>query len=58
MGADQPVESPARLLSGAMDEAALWITRGGDPRAAERALDRLLTGLRARPDACSAGDGS
>ncbi|MFJ4871429.1 TetR/AcrR family transcriptional regulator [Streptomyces sp. NPDC088757] len=44
--ADQPVEPLARLLSGAMNEAALWIARGGDPQAAEQALDRLLTGLR------------
>ncbi|MDK0521452.1 TetR/AcrR family transcriptional regulator [Streptomyces sp. ML-6] len=45
--ADQPVEPLARLLSGAMNEAALWIARGGDPQAAEQALDRLLAGLRA-----------
>ncbi|GGV23756.1 TetR/AcrR family transcriptional regulator [Streptomyces griseoflavus] len=44
--ADQPVEPLARLLSGAMNEAALWIARGGDPPAAEQALDRLLAGLR------------
>ncbi|MFF7203028.1 TetR/AcrR family transcriptional regulator [Streptomyces sp. NPDC008141] len=44
--ADQPVEPLARLLSGAMNEAALWIARGGDPHAVEQALDRLLTGLR------------
>ncbi|EPH44021.1 putative HTH-type transcriptional repressor AcnR [Streptomyces aurantiacus JA 4570] len=44
--ADQPVEPLARLLSGAMNEAALWIARGGDPGAAEQALDRLLAGLR------------
>ncbi|WP_052411755.1 TetR/AcrR family transcriptional regulator [Streptomyces sp. NRRL S-118] len=49
--ADQPVEPLARLLSGAMNEAALWIARGGDPQAGEQALDRLLAGLRtpARP---------
>ncbi len=47
--ADQPVEPLARLLSGAMNEAALWIARGGDPRAAEQALDRLLAGLRTAP---------
>ncbi|MFD6244986.1 hypothetical protein [Streptomyces roseolus] len=29
--ADQPVEPLARPLSGAMDEAALWIARGGAP---------------------------
>ncbi|WP_309050403.1 TetR family transcriptional regulator [Streptomyces sp.] len=44
--ADQPVEPLARLLSGAMNEAALWIARGGDTQAAEQALDRLLAGLR------------
>ncbi|GAA3399279.1 TetR/AcrR family transcriptional regulator [Streptomyces roseoviridis] len=43
---DQPVEPLARLLSGAMNEAALWIARGGDPQAGEQALDRLLAGLR------------
>ncbi|MFF7847367.1 TetR/AcrR family transcriptional regulator [Streptomyces sp. NPDC003444] len=49
--ADQPVEPLARLLSGAMNETALWIARGGDPGAARQALDRLLAGLRvpARP---------
>ncbi|MEU0633108.1 TetR/AcrR family transcriptional regulator [Streptomyces sp. NPDC005989] len=44
--ADQPLEPLTRLLSGAMNEAALWIARGGDPHAAEQALDRLLAGLR------------
>ncbi|MEU8760111.1 TetR/AcrR family transcriptional regulator [Streptomyces sp. NPDC048659] len=44
--AEQPVEPLARLLSGAMNEAALWIAGGGDARAAEQALDRLLAGLR------------
>ncbi|MFF6836977.1 MULTISPECIES: TetR family transcriptional regulator [unclassified Streptomyces] len=44
--AGRPVEPLARLLSGAMNEAALWIARGGDPGAAEEALDRLLAGLR------------
>ncbi|GGP97495.1 TetR/AcrR family transcriptional regulator [Streptomyces roseolilacinus] len=43
---DQPVEPLARLLSGALNETALWIARGGDPQAAEQALDRLLAGLR------------
>ncbi|MFJ6518220.1 TetR/AcrR family transcriptional regulator [Streptomyces filamentosus] len=43
---DQPVEPLSRLLSGAMNEAALWIARGGTPQAAEQALDRLLEGLR------------
>ncbi|MBW5423385.1 TetR family transcriptional regulator [Streptomyces sp. BG9H] len=48
--ADQPVEPLARLLSGAMNEAALWLARSADPGApdkAEQALDRLLSGLRA-----------
>ncbi|WP_030792324.1 TetR/AcrR family transcriptional regulator [Streptomyces sp. NRRL S-920] len=48
---DQPVEPLARLLSGAMNEAALWLARSEDPAApggAERALDRLLSGLRTR----------
>ncbi|WP_284573950.1 TetR/AcrR family transcriptional regulator [Streptomyces sp. 2P-4] len=44
--ADQPVEPLTRLLSGAMNEAALWIAQGGDAEAAEQALDRLLAGLR------------
>lgn len=48
--ADQPVEPLARLLSGAMNEGALWVARGGDPHAAEQALDRLLAGLRTQPD--------
>ncbi|MFG2332726.1 TetR/AcrR family transcriptional regulator [Streptomyces sp. NPDC048604] len=46
--ADEPVDALARLLSGAMNEAALWIAQGGDPQAAERALDRLLAGLQVR----------
>ncbi|WP_216587503.1 TetR/AcrR family transcriptional regulator [Streptomyces brasiliscabiei] len=47
--ADQPVEPLARLLSGAMNEAALWLARSTDPEALEQtvaALDRLLDGLR------------
>ncbi|MER6137694.1 TetR/AcrR family transcriptional regulator [Streptomyces sp. NPDC001815] len=47
---DQPVEPLARLLSGAMNEAVLWLARSGDPQArsqTEVALDRLLNGLRA-----------
>ncbi|MEU0685744.1 TetR/AcrR family transcriptional regulator [Streptomyces uncialis] len=47
--ADQPVEPLARLLSGAMNEAALWLARTDGPGAlpdTERALDRLLAGLR------------
>ncbi|QGV82367.1 TetR/AcrR family transcriptional regulator [Streptomyces ficellus] len=42
----QPAQPLTRLLSGAMNEAALWIARGGDTQAAEVALDRLLAGLR------------
>ncbi|WP_030156718.1 TetR/AcrR family transcriptional regulator [Glycomyces sp. NRRL B-16210] len=47
--ADEPVEPLARLLSGAMNEAALWLARTDRERAredTERALDRLLDGLR------------
>lgn len=46
---DQPVEPLARLLSGAMNEAALWLARSPAPQAlaqTEQALDRLLNGLR------------
>lgn len=49
---DQPVAPLTRLLSGAMNEAALWLAQSTDPQAlaqTERALDHLLTGLRARP---------
>ncbi|WP_205325621.1 TetR/AcrR family transcriptional regulator [Glycomyces sp. YM15] len=45
----QPIEPLTRLLSGAMNEAALWIARSGDPAALDQAtaaLDRLLEGLR------------
>lgn len=47
--AEQPVEPLARLLSGAMNEAALWA--GGTDRdvrlaQVDAALDRLLAGLR------------
>jgi AcrR family transcriptional regulator len=45
----QPVEPLARLLSGAMNEAALWLARSASAREladTERALDRLLYGLR------------
>lgn len=44
--AEQPVEPLARPLSGAMNEAALWIAQGGDAHSGEQALDRLLAGLR------------
>lgn len=46
---DQPVEPLAHLLSGAMNEAALWLARAASAREladTERALDRLLYGLR------------
>ncbi|WP_112137291.1 TetR/AcrR family transcriptional regulator [Glycomyces dulcitolivorans] len=46
---EQPVEPLARLLSGAMNEAALWLARTGDEEALEQAahaLDRVLGGLR------------
>ena len=49
----QPVEPLARLLSGAMNEAALWLARSATPDAlaqTEKALDRLLAGLRSRAD--------
>nr|WP_203596984.1 TetR/AcrR family transcriptional regulator [Actinomadura bangladeshensis] len=49
--ADQPVEPLTRLLSGAMNEAALWLARSTTPEApaqTERALDRLLNGLRSQ----------
>ncbi|MBO8200585.1 TetR/AcrR family transcriptional regulator [Streptomyces smyrnaeus] len=51
--AQQPLEPLARLLSGAMNEAALWLARSAGPEAAaqtERALDRLLNGLRRDAD--------
>ncbi|MEU5871102.1 TetR/AcrR family transcriptional regulator [Glycomyces sp. NPDC047369] len=47
--ADGPVEPLARLLSGGMNEAALWLARSGDPDAevqAALALDLVLGGLR------------
>ncbi|MFE6331676.1 TetR/AcrR family transcriptional regulator [Streptomyces sp. NPDC057798] len=46
---EQPVQPLARLLSGAMNEAALWLARTADPHAlkqTEQALDHLLNGLR------------
>ncbi|MFB7369715.1 TetR/AcrR family transcriptional regulator [Streptomyces sp. NPDC056222] len=49
--AEQPVEPLARLLSGAMNEAALWLARGGTPASLDQtmnALDTLLSGLRHR----------
>ncbi|GAA1692209.1 TetR/AcrR family transcriptional regulator [Glycomyces endophyticus] len=47
--AEQPVEPLVRLLSGAMNEAALWLARTADAAALEQAalaLDRVLGGLR------------
>lgn len=47
--APQPVDPLAHLLSGAMNEAAMWIARAPDPDAALReaiaALDGILDGL-------------
>ncbi|GAA2271997.1 TetR/AcrR family transcriptional regulator [Glycomyces scopariae] len=53
---EQPVEPLARLLSGAMNETALWLARTGDEETLEQAalaLDRVLGGLRTgdRPEA-------
>ncbi|MFG2900382.1 TetR/AcrR family transcriptional regulator [Streptomyces zaomyceticus] len=45
----QPVGPLARLLSGAMNEAALWLAGSDEPEALERtvdALDGLLSGIR------------
>ncbi|WP_067479454.1 TetR/AcrR family transcriptional regulator [Nocardia amamiensis] len=50
--APQPTEPLARLLSGAMNEAALWLASTDDPRALAEttaALHRLLDALRTRP---------
>ncbi|WP_435969699.1 TetR/AcrR family transcriptional regulator [Streptomyces sp. Qhu_M48] len=47
--APRPVEPLTRLLSGAMNEAALWLARSGTPEALELtvdALDGLLAGIR------------
>ncbi|WP_026257742.1 TetR/AcrR family transcriptional regulator [Actinopolymorpha alba] len=47
--APQPVEPLARLLSGAMNEAAVWLAESGDPTSLEAtttALERLIEGLR------------
>jgi AcrR family transcriptional regulator len=55
----QPVAPLVHLLSGAMNEAALWLSsptaRPADLPAAQAALDRLLQGLRVPQSA--AGDG-
>ncbi|MEJ8278501.1 TetR/AcrR family transcriptional regulator [Pseudonocardia spirodelae] len=49
----QPVGPLARLLSGAMNELAMWLAEPGttdaDRAAAGAALDRVLDGLRVRP---------
>jgi AcrR family transcriptional regulator len=48
---DQPVAPLARLLSGAMNEAALWLAQSagpGDLADTQAALSRLLDSLRAR----------
>lgn len=50
--ADQPVAPLTRLLSGAMNEAALWLAESGDPSdldATWNALARLLESLRTLP---------
>jgi AcrR family transcriptional regulator len=45
-----PVDALAHLLSGAMDEAAVWIAQSPDPKEtskeAQNTLETLLTGLR------------
>ncbi|GAB3652904.1 TetR/AcrR family transcriptional regulator [Glycomyces tarimensis] len=49
----QPVEPLTRLLSGAMNEATMWLARSSDPHAlehTERALQRLLDGLLIRSE--------
>ncbi|SCL68733.1 transcriptional regulator, TetR family [Micromonospora citrea] len=49
--APQPVAPLTHLLSGAMNEAALWLARATDPSALDdtrAALDRMLDALRAR----------
>ncbi|HEX6352298.1 TetR/AcrR family transcriptional regulator [Actinophytocola sp.] len=50
---DQPVIPLAHLLSGAMNEAALWLSASPDPSRdldqAMTALTRMLTGLRPTP---------
>jgi AcrR family transcriptional regulator len=49
---DRPVDALTRLLSGAMNEAAMWLARPGaepgDLDAAQAALSDLLDGLRPR----------
>ncbi|GAA1389590.1 TetR/AcrR family transcriptional regulator [Pseudonocardia kongjuensis] len=50
--APQPIEPLARLLSGAMNELAMWLagpgTTDADRDAAQAALERTLAGLRSR----------
>lgn len=51
--APQPVQPLVRLLSGAMNDAALWLAQSPDPAALDAtmtALERLLDGLRRHPD--------
>jgi AcrR family transcriptional regulator len=50
----QPVEPLAHLLSGAINEAALWLTTSSALEETWTALERLLDGLR-REDELSAG---
>lgn len=49
----RPVESVAHLLLGAMNEAAMWIARSGEPETALKqvgeSLDELLEGLHTAP---------
>ncbi len=51
---DQPIDPLAHLLSGAMNEAALWVARSEKPapalQQAVSALGVLLAGLKRRPD--------
>lgn len=49
---DQPVAPLAHLLSGAMNEAALWLATSDNPDdldSTARALESMLTALRVRP---------
>ena len=41
----QPVEPLAHLLSGAMNEAGMWMARAPDPRRARREADAALRGV-------------
>lgn len=46
IGPEEDRGAIAALLSGAMNEAAMWIAEGGDIASAERALSRVLRSLR------------